>query len=124
MQYSGKVEGKVTWMIGLLTLTVVRPDHAQTDDKLLCDRAMVDRFGLGHTTMCAKTRSLKACHWRGFGRSDSRSFDWRGYFQLFDWPYRDLGPEMDRWEVWPGSELGPGGRYLAEVEHARGSGNG
>jgi hypothetical protein len=71
-------------MIGLLTLTVVRPDHAQTDDKLLCDLAMADRFELGHATMCAKTKSLKACHWRGFERSDSRSCDWRGCFRLFD----------------------------------------
>jgi hypothetical protein len=47
------VEEKVTWMTGLLTLTVVREDQAQIGDELLWDLATTDPFGLGHATMWA-----------------------------------------------------------------------
>jgi hypothetical protein len=65
---------KLTWMIGLLKLTVMRPD-LQTGDELLWDLAMTDRFGLRRARMSGKWELLRVYH-PCFECSDSRSYDW------------------------------------------------
>jgi len=72
--------------------------------------------------MYAKSKSSRGYHQR-FERSDSRSYDWWGFFRLpndFSDSSRDFAPMVDRQKVWLGSGMMVG-QFLVATQHCCGS---